>query len=219
MEQQALYTLKLYRSLNIADVSVTMPEVDGLAFAKLGEPREYQGVLQGRPYQIIEVRYLVTPQKAGMLTLTPTRMDLTVFTPQNRPRRGVFDDPFFGQAASGRRTSLTSEALAFQVLPLPLEGRPADFGGLVGSFTLEATLEPQQLKAGESRDPDGDRPGPRQCQADPGAEDPDHRRPQDLRRPAGPEGRDRRRRGHRCQSHEVGARARAGGPLQRSRRS
>ena len=77
-------------------------------------------------------------------------MDLTVFTPQNRPRRGIFDDPFFGQARSGRPTSLTSEALSFQVLPVPPEGRPADFGGLVGSFTLESTIEPRQLKAGES---------------------------------------------------------------------
>ena len=150
VEQQAVYTLKLYRSVNIADASVNVPEVAGIAFAKLGEPREYQGVHQGRSYQIIEVRYLVTPQKAGYYTLAPTRMDLTVFMPQNRPRRGVFDDPFFGQARSGRPTSLASEALSFQVLPVPPEGRPADFSGLVGSFTLESTIEPQQLKAGES---------------------------------------------------------------------
>ena len=150
VEQQAVYRLKLYRSVNIADAAVNVPNVDGIAFAKLGEPREYQGVHQGRSYQIIEVRYLVTPQKAGYYTLAPTRMDLTVFMPQNRPRRGVFDDPFFGQARSGRPMSLASEALSFQVLPVPQEGRPADFSGLVGSFTLESTIEPQQLKAGES---------------------------------------------------------------------
>jgi len=150
VEQQALYTLKLYRSVNIADVSVNAPEVDGLALSKLGEAREYQGQHQGRAWQIIEVRYLVTPQKAGNFALAPTRMDLTVFAPQNRPRRGVFDDPFFGQARSGRPLTLTSEALAFQVLPLPQEGRPADFGGLVGSFTLESAIVPQELQAGES---------------------------------------------------------------------
>jgi hypothetical protein len=150
VEQQALYTLKLYRSVNIADVSVNVPELDGVALAKLGEPREYQGQHQGRPYQIVEVRYLVTPQRAGNLTLAPTRMDLTVFTPQTRSRRGIFDDPFFGQRAAGRPQALMSEALPFQVLPLPPEGRPADFGGLVGSFTLEATVEPRELKAGES---------------------------------------------------------------------
>ncbi|MHB8835968.1 MAG: BatD family protein [Candidatus Methylomirabilia bacterium] len=150
VEQQALYTLKLYRSVNIADASVNVPEVAGVAFVKLGEPREYQGVHQGRPYQVIEVRYLVTPQRAGNFTLTPTRMDLTVFTQQNRPRRGIFDDPFFGQMRSGRPVSLASEALALQVLPVPNEGRPADYSGLVGSFTLESKLEPQELKAGES---------------------------------------------------------------------
>lgn len=150
VEQQAVYTLKLYRSVNIADAAVSLPEVDGVEFAKLSEPREYRGVHQGRPYQIIEVRYLVTPQRAGNYTLTPTRMDLTVFTQQNRPRRGIFDDPFFGQARSGRPLAVTSEALAFQVLPIPKEGRPADYSGLVGSFTLESTIEPQALKAGES---------------------------------------------------------------------
>ncbi len=150
IEQQAIYTLKLYRSVSIADASVNVPELDGVAIAKHGEPREYQGVHQGRPYQIIEVRYLVTPQRAGNFTLPPTRMDLTVYTPQNRPRRGIFDDPFFGQRASGRPQALMSEALPFPVLPLPLDGRPADFGGLVGGFTLEATLEPRELKAGES---------------------------------------------------------------------
>ena len=49
------------------------------------------------------------------------------------PRRGIFDDPFFGQRAAGRPQTLTSEALPFQVLPLPQAGRPADFGGLVGT--------------------------------------------------------------------------------------
>ncbi len=150
VEQQALYTVKLYRSVNIADASMNVPEADGIALAKLGEPREYQGVLQGRSYHIIEVRYVVTPQKAGTYTLSPTRLDLTVFTQQNRPRRGIFDDPFFGQVASGRPMTLTSEVLPFQVLPLPQEGRPADFGGLVGSFTLESAITPRELKAGES---------------------------------------------------------------------
>lgn len=149
-EQQALYTLKLYRTLNIADVSVTVPEATGIAFAKLGEPREYQSTLQGRAYKVIEVRYLVTPQKAGSYTLAPTRMDLTVFEPRGRSRRGIFDDPFFAQRSAGKTQALLSESLPLQVLPLPGEGRPADFSGLVGSFTLESTLEPRQLRAGES---------------------------------------------------------------------
>lgn len=150
VEQQALYTLKLYRSVNIADVSVDLPEADGVTIAKIGEPREYQGLQHGRPYQIIEVRYLVTPQKAGRHLLKPARMELTAFAPRSRPRRGIFDDPFFGSGPSGRPMALVSEALPFEVLPLPAEGRPADYGGLVGSFTLESTLEPLALRAGES---------------------------------------------------------------------
>lgn len=150
VEQQALYTVKLFRSVNIADVSLNVPQVDGLALAKLGEAREYQATRQGRPFQVVEVRYLVTPQKAGSHTLPPARMDLVAFTPRSRQRRGLFDDPFFGQAASGRPTALASEPLTLQVLPLPAAGRPVDFGGLVGTFTLGATVEPRQIKAGDS---------------------------------------------------------------------
>ena len=150
VEQQAVYTLKLYRLVNIGNATVNVPEVEGLTFTKIGEPREYQGVYQGRSYQIIEVRYLLTPRKAGQFTVTPARMDLTVFMQDARRRRGIFDDPFFGHASSGREQTLSSEALALQVLPLPLVGRPPEYGGLVGSFTLEATIEPQTLKAGES---------------------------------------------------------------------
>jgi hypothetical protein len=124
--------------------------VDGLSLTKLGEAREYQASQQGRQFQVVEVRYLLTPQKAGSYTLPPTRMDLVVFTPRSRKPRGIFDDPFFNQAAAGRPQSVVSEALALRVLPLPEQGRPADYGGLVGSFTLTATVEPQQLKAGES---------------------------------------------------------------------
>jgi hypothetical protein len=150
VEQQAIYTLRLYRTVNIADVSVAPPEVDGVTLAKLGDAREYQGTCQGRPCQVVEVRYLVTPQRAGSFTLPPTRLELTVFAPQNRPRRGIFDDPFFGGMAAGRPLTLTTAAQPLLALPVPQEGRPADYGGLVGSFTLEAGLEPQALKAGES---------------------------------------------------------------------
>lgn len=150
LEQQALYTLRLYRLVNVGEASVSVPEVEGVAFSKLGDPREYKGVYQGRSYQVIELRYLLRAQKAGTFTLPPARMDLTVFVPLNRPRRGIFDDPFFAQMASGRPQSLASEALPLEVLPLPPEGRPADYSGLVGSFTVTSTIEPQVIKAGES---------------------------------------------------------------------
>lgn len=37
----------------------------------------------------------------------------------------------------------------FEILPLPEEGRPADFGGAVGSFTLKSSLAPAALAPGD----------------------------------------------------------------------
>ena len=66
--------------------------------------------------------------------------------------RSFFDDSFFNDPffSSGRPRAVTSEALELKVLPLPQQGRPADFSGLVGRYQLESNLEPKQVKAGES---------------------------------------------------------------------
>ncbi len=46
--------------------------------------------------------------------------------------------------------TLSSESLKLRVLPLPAEGRPEDFSGLVGTFRIDSKLAPSEIKAGES---------------------------------------------------------------------
>ena len=81
-------------------------------------------------------------------------MNLTVHQPRRRSSRSLLDDPFFKDPffsfSTGRPLTLTSESLELQVLPLPEQGRPEDFSGLVGSFKIESQLEPSTIKAGES---------------------------------------------------------------------
>ncbi len=56
-----------------------------------------------------------------------------------------------GDFFSHRRYSLASEPAALTVLPVPAEGRPADWvEGIVGSFALKATLDRASVRVGES---------------------------------------------------------------------
>jgi len=108
------------RSVNIADVSISVPETDGLVLSKIGEPREYQGQHQGEPS---DHRDAVSrdPQEAGNYALAPMRMDLVVFARQ----AGAAADlrrPLLRPGRSGRPLTLTSQALALQALPLPQQG-------------------------------------------------------------------------------------------------
>lgn len=79
---------------------------------------------------------------------------MNVFQPTDRSKRDPFEDPFFQDPffsfSRGKPMTLASEPLDLHVLPLPVEGRPAGFSGLVGAFQIESHLEPSEIKAGGS---------------------------------------------------------------------
>ena len=154
VEQQAVYTLRLYRRIKAGDISLGLPEAGDLSFKRLGESLEYEGVIDGRTYQVLEVRYAVVPSKEGNYRIGPSRMNLRVYQEGRRSPGSLFDDSFFNNPffsfSSGRPVTVTSEPLELTVVSLPEEGRPADFTGLVGSFEIESRLEPTTVRAGES---------------------------------------------------------------------
>ena len=146
VEEQVLYTLKLYLKTSVSDISLQLPELDHLAFKQLEKPREYQGVSDGSTYRIIEVPYGLMALKAGNYGIKPSIMSMTAYD-SRRSRRGFFDDPFF---RAGRPVTIASQALELKVAPLPDQGKPKGFSGLVGRFKIDATLTPSKIKVGES---------------------------------------------------------------------
>lgn len=154
VEEQVTYTLKLFRLSPVSDISLDLPETANLEFRQLGKPVEYEGIYNAQSYQILEIRYALIPSATGTYGIRPSRMRLTVAQPGRQSPGGLFNDPFFNNPffsmSSGRPMTLDSEPLELTVLPLPEKGRPADFSGLVGSFTMKANLVPSEIKAGES---------------------------------------------------------------------
>jgi hypothetical protein len=62
------------------------------------------------------------------------------------------DDPFFDSFFGGagpRKIPLSSPARTIRVLPLPEAGRPADFSGAIGAFSVAATATPKQAALGD----------------------------------------------------------------------
>ena len=149
VEEQAIYTLKLYNRTNIRDISLNLPEPEHLVFKQLGKPREYRSTVNGQSYEVLEVRYAVVANDAGSYVIGPAKMNMTVLEPRSRRRRNLFDDPFFS-FSSGRPVTLSGESLELTVLPLPEAGKPKNFSGLIGKFNIESQLEPASVTAGES---------------------------------------------------------------------
>ena len=154
VEEQAIYTLKLYRRVNVRDISLSMPQIEHVTFTQLGKPKEYQSVYNGKSYNVLEVRYLLVSSVAGNYAMGPSKMDMTVLQRRRSSPRSLFDDPFFKDPffsfSSGQPKTVASKTLEMTVLSLPQKGRPSDFNGLVGTFNIESILEPSEIKAGES---------------------------------------------------------------------
>lgn len=99
----------------------------------------------GKPYRsVILKRVVLYPQKSGKLEIEPLSLEIYVDVPTNR--RDFFGSRIYTQASktvsAGKRT--------LNVLPLPEEGKPADFSGAVGQFDFEVTTSKTSLNASES---------------------------------------------------------------------
>ncbi|MCG8588489.1 MAG: BatD family protein [Proteobacteria bacterium] len=73
----------------------------------------------------------VFPLRAGVLEIPPARLRCT-------------------SAATGESEEVALEALQVDVRPIPTEGRPPEWGGLVGPVQVKATVEPRRIALGQS---------------------------------------------------------------------
>ena len=96
VEEQLLYILKLYRRVNVNNLSLGLPQVEHVVFKQLGKPREYRATIAGAAYQVLEVRYSLSASKEGEYVIGPSKMNMTV---RGRRSQSIFDDffkdPFF----------------------------------------------------------------------------------------------------------------------------
>jgi len=135
-------------AVQVSDVHYPTIGGDGFAFEPLREPVQRREQTARGVVQIVDFQSMLTPLRAGDLTLGPATIELSVPV---RSGRGPFFDNFFGGDPFGARRPITvqSEPLHLDVLPLPDAGKPADFSGAVGSFQLHVAASPRELKAGD----------------------------------------------------------------------
>ncbi len=137
-------------AVRVTDVQYPTITGEGFAFEGFAEPSQHQERGPQGTVQVAEFPTILTPLRSGALTIGPAQMALSVVAPSRR-RRDPFFDQFFGgdPFASQRPVTLTSEPVTLNVLPLPEEGKPADFSGAVGNFQFDVKAAPLDLQAGD----------------------------------------------------------------------
>jgi hypothetical protein len=69
LQQQVLYTVKIHLAEEIQRGSLSEPVLDGAVIEKLGDDKEYQELVNGVRYRIIERNFAIIPQASGAFTI------------------------------------------------------------------------------------------------------------------------------------------------------
>jgi len=148
-------------SADIPVQNIRYPTMDGVGFTsgEYAEPKQYDQVIQGVRYGIVEFNTQVYPTRAGELSLGPAGVDCNLLvqnagngsSSRTRPK-SLFDDDFFNaffDRYEKRPITLRSEDVKMTILPLPEEGKPVGFSGAVGQYDFNVSVSPTDIKEGD----------------------------------------------------------------------
>ncbi|MCX5796351.1 MAG: BatD family protein [Elusimicrobia bacterium] len=128
------------------------PKLEGFLSEDLPPLRHYNVVLKGRAYDVTEIKTALFPLQAGRLKIGNAVVRCQVQQDFNAdPFSPDFFERFFSQGvAAPQSRTIASQPLVLEVAPLPAAGRPADFAGAVGRFSLAASVDKRRSKVGDA---------------------------------------------------------------------
>lgn len=103
-------------------------------------------------YIVITYRSTLSALHAGDLKVGPATCELLYEVFDEATQRQMSRGLPFGMIIGGaepRKQVVKSQEIKIKVLPLPTEGKPANFSGAVGDFSISATATPNELSVGD----------------------------------------------------------------------
>lgn len=109
VQQQIGYTVRLFYAVSLLEGNLDEPAGDGLQVRRVGQDANYSREIQGRRYNVVERRYVLTPERSGALSVRGV-------TFRGRLARGTQSPSFFSQ---GVPVTVGSDAIALEVRAAP----------------------------------------------------------------------------------------------------
>ena len=158
--QPVIMTAKFYRYVNVGGYNFSIPFFDSGAFYFEDldvfdrQVKEYrlsggmhifasEGLVthNGKEAVLVSFSKVLIPKQPGRVELGTVSVSADVAVGRSRSRDRFFDG-FFGSQTQYKRFMVSTEPLELNVLPLPEQGKPKGFYGLVGRYTISATAKP-----------------------------------------------------------------------------
>ncbi len=144
VNEQVTLTLKFYIAVqHYGSPELIEPSTTGFWNELLGNKAPYRQKINGRIYKAIERKYALFPTQTGELTIGQAAIRVTVADRNRRTRDpfGAFSDFF----SSGKEVTVRSKPVTINVKPLPTAGRPKDFTGAIGRYSITARADKQRV--------------------------------------------------------------------------
>jgi hypothetical protein len=139
VQAQVLYRVKVYRSVATRQPRLFEPDISGVDVLVeiAGEERNYEALINGKNYNVVERVYALFPQASGEISIAPARFEARVLREGRITGRKIFQ----------------SEPISINVRPIPPP--PPDhpdaawFPARMVELSEEWSREPESLPAGE----------------------------------------------------------------------
>lgn len=158
LNQLTSLTIKLYvNRIGVRDIQFPKLDHEGLSVSEFEQPKQYQEVLNGVNYDVIEFGASVFGLRPGEFRLGPVSLscNLVVKKEDQRPDQSIDDffnsnvfDNFFGRYET-YPLELKGVDIPITVLDLPQENKPDDFSQAIGDFTMDVAASPLEVKVGD----------------------------------------------------------------------
>lgn len=160
--QQVVVTYRIYTRVPVSNLSINkVASFKGFwskdLMADNSTLQQHNETINGERYVVAVIRKLaLIPQQTGKLVIDPMELNcavqIRVKNPQssNDPFDAFFNDPFFNNNVRTVQKKLVSNAIHFDVKPLPQKGKPACFSGAVGNFTFKSSIDKSKLTTNDA---------------------------------------------------------------------
>ncbi len=148
--EEIVQSFKLYfqKGLPIDDLDYVAASTKSFLAEKLGEERRYEEVRDGILYNVIELRTALFPLVSGKIEIPSAKFKCNIIIRQQRSRGSLFDE-FMGGGGRRYPVERSTEPVKLIINPLPAVGKPEDFSGAVGRYTMDVLAKPTKVKVGD----------------------------------------------------------------------
>jgi len=154
--QQVTLTYKLYTRVQVLQYGIdATPSYKGFWAEDFNMERQqpHNESYNGQEFTTFIIKKTALfPNELGKLTIDPLKMKTVVQVQvkskhrSNDPFQNFFNDPFFNNQVQNMNYTVPSNSVTMDVKPLPDAGKPTDFTGAVGKFSIESKMDTGSLK-------------------------------------------------------------------------